>query len=189
MGINNLFDADYDETEQLPKSFSAKFDSIIIESNSKILVTINDKQVGDIIDDNSKDIDFYRFHDVFHFTFATMLGWSPCTRSMLKRKRKSKPIVDEIEDGARATIIEEAILLIVFNNAKTKNLYMEEQKISRTLLNQIKEITAPFEVHVRTKKEWEMAILKGYSLFRDLITNNGGQVNFDMQDQSAIYLK
>jgi len=37
-----------------------------------------------------------------------VLGWSPITRWFLNRKRKSRPDVDMIEDGARAKAAEEA---------------------------------------------------------------------------------
>jgi len=182
-----LFDSSFDEMEQLPRKFTVCFSSVGIGEKTKTRVSINGLQVGDFIDDNSKENDFYRFHDVFHYTFATMLGWSPCTRSMMKRKRKSNPIIDEIEDGARATITEESISLIIFNKAKRSNFFQKNQKVSSSLLNLIKEMTATFEVAVRSKKEWEEAILQGYSLFGELKANNGGKVHFDMLKRSAIY--
>ena len=55
------------------------------------------------------------------------------------------------------------------------------------MLTLIKEMTSQFEVSIRSKKEWEGAILTGYSLFRDLVKNNGGKVHFDMLTQSAIF--
>jgi len=184
---NKLFDSNFDELEQLPRKFTVNFDSLKIGPNLKTRVSVNGMQVGDVIDNNSKENDSYRFHDVFHYTFATMLGWSPCTRAMLKRKRKSDPATDEIEDGARATITEEAISLIIFNKAKQKKYFKEERMISSTLLNQIKEMTSSFEVKVRTKKEWENAILKGYALFRELADHQGGKIHFDMINRTAKY--
>ena len=182
-----FFDGNFDKMEQLPRKFSVNFDSVKVGAKSKTRVSINGIQVGDFIDDNSKENDSYRFHDVFHYTFATMLGWSPCIRAMMKRKRKSNPEIDEIEDGARATITEEAISLIIFNKAKRSNFFKEKNKVSPALLNQIKELTSPFEVSVKSKKEWENAILQGYSLFRELVKNNGGKIHFDMLQQSATY--
>jgi MazG C-terminal domain len=182
-----LFDSDFDEMEQLPRKFTANFHSIVVGSKSKTRVSINGMQVGDFIDDNSKENDFYRFHDVFHYTFATMLGWSPCTRAMMKRKRKSDPVIDEFEDGARATITEEAISLIVFNIAKQNFFFDKNTSIGSTVLNQIKQMTYPFEVTVRSKKEWQQAILKGYSLFRDLVKHNGGRIHFNMVERTAIF--
>src|SRR5258706_1333087 len=144
--VQTFFDSNFDEMEQLPRKFTVSFNSIDVGKKSKTRVSINGMQVGDFIDDNSKESDSYRFHDVFHYTFATMLGWSPCTRAMMKRKRKSNPTVDEIEDGARATITEESISLIIFNKAKRNNFFREDKKVSRSLLNLIKEMTTSFEV-------------------------------------------
>src|SRR5688572_32469436 len=148
-----IFDSNFDEMEQLPRRFTVNFDSVRVGLKTKTRVSINGIQMGDFIDNNSKENDGYRFHDVFHYTFATMLGWSPCTRAMIKRKRKSDPIIDEIEDGARATITEESISLIIFNKAKKNNFFKEQTKLSPSLLNQIKEMTASFEVNNRSKKD------------------------------------
>ncbi len=172
-------DSDFDEMEQLPRKFTVYFSTIKSGAKLKTRVSINGMQVGDVIDDNSKEDDAYRFHDVFHYTFATMLGWSPCTRAMMKRKRKSDPVIDEIEDGARATITEEALSLIIFNEAKNKNYFEDVSKISKSTLRIIKEMTEHFEVKIRTSKEWERAILKGYEVFRLLSNHNGGKVDFD----------
>lgn len=150
-------------------------------------MTINGTQVGDVIDDNSLEKDGYRFHDVFHYTFAALLGWSPCTRSMMKRKRKSNHLIDELEDGARATITEEAISLLLFNEAKRRSFFEDHNAVDSRLLDQIKSMTASFEVSIRSKQDWEKAILIGYSLFRDLMKNNGGQIHFDMLSRSAVY--
>lgn len=182
-----LFDSNFDEKEQIPRSFTVSFEPIVINSKAKTKVSIDGVQMGDVIDDNAHEVDGYRFHDVFHYTFAALLGWSPCTRSMMKRKRKSVPAIDEVEDGARATITEESISLIVFNRAKRSDLFSNTNKVSSSLLNLIKEMTSTFEVSARSKKEWENAILKGYSLFRDLVNNNGGLIHFDMIQQTAIF--
>ena len=186
-GHKKFFDSGFADKEQLPRKFTVNFDSIKDGLKAKVKVSINGSQIGDFIDDNSKENDFYRFHDVFHYTFATVLGWSPCTRAMMKRKRKSNPTVDELEDGARAIITEEAISLMIFSKAKKKNFLKGENRFSPALLNQIKEMTAPFEVAAKTKKDWEDAILKGYELFRDLIKNDGGKIHFNMFKKSAVY--
>lgn len=183
----HLFDSRFIESEQLPRLFTIDFDSIASDNKWKTKVSFNGTQLGDIIDDNSKTNDFYRYHDVFHYTFATLLGWSPCARAMMKRKRKSDKLVDEIEDGARATITEEALSMIIFNEAKRKSYFEGVSKVSRTTLRIIKEMTENFEVNIRTTKEWENAILKAYEVFRLLITNNGGKVQFDSIKKEISY--
>ncbi len=170
--------------EKLPTSFIVYFED---KKNESVRITIDGVQVGDVIDDNSYEKDHYRYHDVFHYTFATLLDWSPCTRSMLKRKRKSIPIIDAYEDGARATITEEAISLILFNEAKRTN-YFEKGKVSKTVLSIIKQMTEPFEVRTRTKNEWESAILVGYKLFKKLVENRGGRIKFDAHKKEALFI-
>lgn len=189
MNTTNLkfFDSSFKEQEQFPRTFTVSFETLPGGVRSKTKVSVNGTQVGDIIDDNSMEKDGYRFHDVFHYTFAALLGWSPCTRSMMKRKRKSNQLVDEIEDGARATITEEAISLLLFNEAKQGSFFKNYTNVDSRLLDQIKGMTGSFEVSARSKQDWEKAILTGYSLFRDLVNNDGGKVHFDMNTRSAIY--
>jgi hypothetical protein len=52
--------------------------------------------------------------DVFHLAYAAVLGWSPVTRKLLDRKRRSNPQVDLAEDGGRAIVIEEGIAAMAF---------------------------------------------------------------------------
>ena len=73
--------------------------------------------IGDPLTDASHIEDDYRLHDVFHIAYAAVLGWSPVLRSLMKRKRKSNPQVDEAEDGGRAIAIEEGISALVFSYA------------------------------------------------------------------------
>jgi hypothetical protein len=129
----NFFDAVCPVEEQIPRSFSVSFKEVGVGKKGEVRVVLNDnKQVGDIINDNAHKDDYYRYHDVFHYSFATLLGWSPCTRAMMKCKRKSDEILDEIEDGARATITEEALSMIIFNEAKRKQFFRDSNKISKT---------------------------------------------------------
>jgi hypothetical protein len=182
-----LFDSNFDEKEQIPRDFTVSFEPIEIELKVKTKVSIGGVQMGDVIDDNSYENDGYRFHDVFHYTFAALLGWSPCTRSMMKRKRKSVPVIDSVEDGARATITEESISLMLFSRAKKNSFFSKANRVDSSLLNQIKEMTSTFEVATRSKKEWENAILKSYELFRDLIKHNGGTIHYNMIQQTATF--
>jgi hypothetical protein len=185
---NNLyFDTNFQPGEQLPRQFSVSFKEISDEKRPQVLVRFNDTQIGDIINDNSHANDFYRYHDIFHYTFATLLGWSPCSRAMMKKKRKSDPVIDEIEDGARAAITEEAISLIIFNEARRKNFFENRYKVSRVTLRIIKEMTDTFEAKVLSEKDWEKAILESYKIFRYLIKNKGGEVHFDMFNKNIAY--
>ena len=82
------FDSNFPENERLPNTFVVDFTEVTKDGEERVRITVNGTQIGDVIDDNSYEKDFYRYHDVFHYTFATMLDWSPCTRAMLGKKRK-----------------------------------------------------------------------------------------------------
>lgn len=175
-----FFDENCCGDEQIPRTFTVSFKEVGVTQRGEVRVVLNDsKQVGDIINDNAYVDDFYRYHDIFHYSFATLLGWSPCTRAMMKRKRKSLPLIDEVEDGARAAITEEAISMIVFNEAKKKDFFRNREKVSKGTLRIIKDMTETFEVNVRPIREWEKAILTAYKIFRLLIDNKGGRVEFN----------
>ena len=182
-----FFDSHLDSTEQLPRDFVINFNEINKNNYSEMRVTVNNQQFGDVINDNSYSNDFYRYHDIFHFTFAALLGWSPCTRAMLKRKRKSNPTLDRIEDGARAIITEEAISMIIFTEAKQNRYFENVQKVSKITLKTIKEMTNGFEVRNKTVADWEEAIIKSYDIFRFLIKNRGGTVRFDVIQNTIKY--
>ncbi|UPQ75263.1 nucleotide pyrophosphohydrolase [Chryseobacterium nepalense] len=186
-----FFDDSFNAQEQFPRQFTLSFTEIENTDDKKNEVRVildNKKQLGDIINDNSYTNDFYRYHDIFHYTFATLLGWSPCARAMMRKKRKSNDLYDRIEDGAKAIITEEAISMIIFNEAKRKNYFSGTAKVSRTTLRIIKEMTENFEVKIRTSKDWEYAIQKSYEIFRLLIKNKGGNVKFDALSRNITYI-
>lgn len=117
------FDKRYPPDEQFPRRFEVTFTEKKLNSNVLVRISTHDVIVGDHLTDNSHDLDGYRYHDVFHLAYAAVLGWSPVVRALLKRKRKSKPRVDEIEDGARALAVEEALSIFIFNHAKQQNFF------------------------------------------------------------------
>lgn len=187
---NNIqfFDEHCMPEEQIPRNFTLYFREVGKKEKGEVIVSFDDStQSGNTINDNSYKNDFYRYHDIFHYSFAALLGWSPCARAMMRRKRKSNVTLDEIEDGARAAITEEALSMIIFNEAKRKRYFKDAKNVSKTTLKFIKEMTENFEVNIRTTKEWENAILKAYEVFRFLIENNGGKVEFDTVNKKIDY--
>jgi len=173
--------------ESLPTHFTVRFLELVGGEYPQVQVIRSESHLGDIIDDNCYEDDGYRYHDIFHYTFATLLDWSPCARSMMKRKRKSAPELDRIEDGARATITEEAISLMLFNEAKDNEYFEYTEKIDDRILDIIVGMTRGFEGCKITKLEWEKAILKAYEIFRQLIRNRGGIVTFDAIEKMVQY--
>ena len=107
----------------------------------------------------------------------------------MKIKRKSNPIIDEIEDGARAAIIEEAISAFVYQHAKVHMFYEKIEKVDNQILKTIKNIVSHLEVAACTIAEWERSILLGYDVFRHLVINTGGKVKVDLNNREIKFLK
>jgi len=164
-----------------------KIDFLAVEGG-RCIIYCNGERIGDALSDNSRQEDHYRFHDVFHFTFMTFLDWSPCVRHLLKLKRKHDPIIDEVEDGARARSIEEGISAIIFEEA-LENDYFKNQAVSLDTIRLIRKAVRRLEVGVRSEEEWKNAIQKGYEAFNFLRENNGGRVCFDRIRQKLSYKK
>ena len=143
--------------------------------------------VGDTLTDNAHKDDGYRFHDVFHLAYAAALGWSPVVRSLLRRKRKSLPRVDEVEDGGRAAVVEEAISILVFNEASHRDWFRDESSVDIGLLKTIMRLCAELEVQRCTAKQWKSAILQGYAAFRNLQQHRGGQIDVDLDLQKLAF--
>lgn len=186
-----LLDEQYSVLEQMPRVLTVRFFQGTNEYLNKesVAITVNDEAIGDELTDNAYENDGYRFHDVFHLAYATFLGWSPVLRTLLKIKRKSSPEIDEVEDGARARIIEEAISLYVFTYAKQHNLLDGVKEIDFEILKTIKNLVSYLEVRDRTALQWKQAILEGYQVYRKLKENIGGQVTINLTERSIVYSK
>lgn len=181
------YDAAYPESEQLPQSLRVEFREIDVDGKRKLATTIKGKDFGDSLTDNSHVDDGYRFHDVFHFTNAILLGWSPIVRRTLGVKRKSVPQVDEVEDGARAGVTEEAISAVIFGYAKDFSFFQGSDTVEFGLLRMIKQMTAPFEVRDKALRLWEISILEGYKVWRQMVANKGGVFIGDANARSVRY--
>ncbi|RUL70566.1 hypothetical protein EKH80_20210 [Dyella choica] len=179
----------YPEYEQFPRVFSIDFVERIEGGRTYVVQRLQDVNIGDRLTDNSNEPDDYRFHDVFHLAYVAYLGWSPVLRGLLKLKRKSQPKIDENEDGARATIIEEGIATWIFNHAKRRDHYenVAQGKLDYGLLKQIKSMVEGYEVEACPLWQWEMAILRGFEVFRMLKSNRGGRVTVNMNDHTLTY--
>lgn len=186
-GEVNRFDDGFDEEERLPRQFSVTFSEKRNGKQLLVRIMVSGVIVGDTLTDNAHKGDGYRYHDVFHLAYAAVLGWSPVIRSLLRRKRKSNQRIDEIEDGGRAAVVEEAISVLVFNEAPQRGWYTEESSVDIGLLKTIIRLTAGLEVHRCTAKQWKAAILQGYSAFKQLKDHCGGRVDVDLDRQNLTY--
>lgn len=184
-GPHPVYPGFFDPEGEYPdyERFERVFDIVFVEREGYVVQSLNGVYIGDRLSDNSNESDDYRFHDVFHLAYIAYLGWSPVVRGLLKRKRKSKDVVDENEDGARAMIIEEGIATWIFNHAKRFSFYegLEAGKLDYGLLKQIQNMVEGYEVSSCKLWQWELAILQGFEVFRQLREHRGGTVTVDMQ--------
>jgi NTP pyrophosphatase (non-canonical NTP hydrolase) len=185
----DFFDSEYPPGEQLPRQFEVHFGYSDAERRTRVVITDeHGERVGNPLSDNAFEGDGYRFHDAYHFTFAAMLGWSPVTRRNFKRKRKSNPSVDDVEDGGRGWVIEEGIAALSFAYAMENDFFARTDHVDESLLKAVRALTATVEVRRRSNREWASAIVTGSRLWRQLNDNDGGGLRGDLQRRSIEYL-
>lgn len=187
-GQVNRFDEGFDEEERFPRQFNVAFSEKRSHRQVLVRIKVSDVIIGDTLTDNAHQDDGYRYHDVFHLAYAAVLGWSPVLRGLLRRKRKSNARIDEIEDGGRAAIVEEAISIFVFNEAAERGWFKDESSVDIGLLKTIIRLTAGLEVQRCTAKQWKAAILQGYAAFNQLQQFGGGLIDVDLDRQTLTYL-
>ena len=199
-----LYDEGLSFLEQMPRDFSVDF---VNQDDETAVMLVNDVRVGDPLTDNAytteyeedqpESIEGYRYHDAIHLAFAAVLGWSPVIRSLLKRKRKSMKIVDQVEDGARAIIVEEMIVKISHSYAVghgRERLLDGKRHVNLNLLKQIVGLAEGLEVAGGRKGfegckywEWQEAIINGFAVYNELRRNEGGTVLVDLRTRSVKY--
>lgn len=177
------FDAVCPENERLPRQMEIEIRDLSELGRNKVELIVNGQKAGDHLTDNSYVSDGYRFHDVFHLAYAAVLGWSPVLRSNLRRKRKSFPKADEVEDGGRAIVIEEGISALVFYYASEHQWLEGLTKLDGELIKVIQGMTYHLEVGQCSKADWERAILNGYEVWRAIKRSCGGRISIDIDKQ------
>jgi NTP pyrophosphatase (non-canonical NTP hydrolase) len=179
------FDQEVSAEEQLPSHFEITIDQ---RESGRSYLRLNGVFVGDPLTDNILDPDGYRFHDVFHFAHAAILHWSPTFRALIKQKRKSNPKVDDAQDGGRAIVVEEGLTAWIFARAKELNYFEGQKSVSFDLLKTVQQFVTGYEVEACPLKLWEIAILKGYDVFRQVLKNRGGIVIGDRSTRTISYM-
>jgi NTP pyrophosphatase (non-canonical NTP hydrolase) len=186
--VVRCYDKAYPVNERLPRQLEV-FITEVVEGESRTMKAfVGDKQIGNDLTDNAYNPDGYRFHDIFHLSYAAVLGWSPVTRMLLECKRKSNNRVDEVEDGGRAKAIEEGIAAVVFEYAEAHDFLKDVTAIDFDLLKLIKKLTSRLEVAECSLGDWEKAILMGYEVWRAVETNRCGRVLLDLDARTISYL-
>ncbi|HTG32709.1 MAG TPA: nucleoside triphosphate pyrophosphohydrolase family protein [Thermoanaerobaculia bacterium] len=182
------FDATLPAGERLPRQFEVELVDIEANGRQRVRVLINGEPLGAELTDNAYDPDGYRLHDVFHLAYAAVLGWSPVTRALLRRKRKSRPLIDEVEDGGRAAVIEEGVAALAFDYARRHRMLDGVSVLDFQLLRTIKDMTSHLEVKQCSTGEWENAILQGFKAWRAVLASRGGRIAVDLDKRRIDYL-
>jgi len=176
------FDKDFPYYEKFPRKFEIEF--VEIDNGKKVIMHMNGLNIGDRLTDNALKDDAYRYHDVFHLANLATLGWSPVFRSVLRCKRKSNRSVDEVQDGARAGIIEEAVVNYIYDYARDLKFLNGKKLVDLNLILRISKLVRNYEVESCEPWEWEHCILSGCNVFRSLKDNKGGRVRIDSDRRS-----
>jgi NTP pyrophosphatase (non-canonical NTP hydrolase) len=185
--FRKLFDEDCPSHEQLPRRFEMLIKEEEVGGKVMVRCWLGTEAVGDPLTDNAWQDDGYRFHDVFHLAHMAVLGWSPIMRTLLERKRKSKPQMDEVEDGARAKVVEEAVAAIVYDYARNHDYLADVHTLDYPLLKTIQGLVSDREVRACSLYEWQKAILAGYHVWRQVRENRGGIVVGDLVNRTLDY--
>lgn len=192
-----LHDECYPEGQQLPRCFKVQF-LTVGEGRSRMYYA--ERQLGDDLTDNFYEDDGYRFHDVLHLANMAHLGWSPVLRGLMKRKRKADPQVDEVEDGARAQIIEEAIVKVIHAEGKERSdalfrdfplkdrpIFHDDVDIPFSLFKLIQRYAKGLEVAKNSFQEWETAIREGYRIYDKLKVLGQGTVTVNLNQRKISF--
>ncbi len=176
-----LFDDGRQESEQFPRRFDVVVNTVVDDDGKeRVLLSLNGEPLGDPLRDNTYEDDGYRLHDVFHLSYVAVLGWSPVMRKLFGKKRKTDPLLDENEDGGRAQVIDEAISALVFEEARKTSFFANVQALDYELLRTIKGLTTRLEVGRCSGKQWEVAILSGFEVWRALRNRRSGTICCDL---------
>ena len=188
--VTPLHDDRFPAGEQIPRKFEIAFVSI---APNRLRMYLDGKPLGDDLTDNAYEDDGYRYHDIMHLANAAKLGWSPVLRSLLGRKRKSVPEVDEVEDGARARIVEEAVIKAIHTEGERTSalrgntasagpvrLFGSRGDLSFSFLKLVTGFVTDLEVKANRFWEWEEAIIEGFDIFHRLRCEGQGTVAVDL---------
>jgi NTP pyrophosphatase (non-canonical NTP hydrolase) len=182
-----LLDDAFPSAEQLPRVDQLEFEPDP-SRDGQVLITHHGRRAGHALRDNAYVEDDYRYHDVFHLANAAVLGWSPVTRFLMQCKRKSDPVADDVEDGGRAIAIEEGISAYVFNYARDRDYFESANRVDQELLGTVMHMVNGLEVRVRRASEWELAILTGFAVWRDLVEARRGTVRLDLHARTLEFV-
>lgn len=189
---HDLFDDELARHEQLPRQIDITFvETVRSDKRQDPVPTVQiyrgASAVGDPLDDNSDDNDDYRYHDALHLAHMAVLGWSPTMRALLDVKRRSEANINRVQDGGRASVIEEGLAAYVFSVAAEHSFFATSNHVPAEVLKACQKMTAHLEVSRRNSADWEYAILAGYEMFRALREHHGGTVHADLLTRTLTF--
>lgn len=192
-----LHDSDFPPKQQFPRLFRVQFASV---GPAKLRMYLDGKRLGNDLTDNAHDDDGYRFHDILHLSLVAHLGWSPVMRALMNRKRRRDPKVDEVEDGARAQIVEELVIKAIHSEGDRlaneagrcptdgpSRFFPSRSQISFRFLKMIHGFVKDLEVEANTYWEWDNAILEGAEIFYHLRKEEQGTVTVDLTKRKLTF--
>ena len=192
-----LYDELFPESERFSRQMEVCFVSV---ADGLLQMYYEGKRLGDPLTDNAPVDDGYRYHDILHFAFVAKLGWSPVLRDLLRRKRKSDPKVDVEQDGARARIVEEAVLNAFHaegerqatlrprsESTSQKRLFATRTEISFDLLRLVENFVRRLEVRESQYWEWENAIFEGFEILYQLREEHQGTIRVDLDERTISF--
>lgn len=191
----------HDEGRPADEQFPRQFEVIIKSKDEKTsTMWLNGEQLGDDLQDNAHQPDGYRFHDVMHLANVAHLGWSPVLRKMMKLKRDTDESLDNVEDGGRAAVVEEAIVKVIHAEGERRarlrqpnvppdqlELFPKDEEIPFSMLKLIQRLAMGHEVYSNKAWEWESAIRSGYELFQKFRVHKEGKVVIDLNEHQISY--
>lgn len=188
VGPAPLLDADYPLHEQLPRRIDINVLELARGSGKvEVILRAHGLNIGDRLTDNSHTDDGYRFHDAFHLAYVAVLGWSPVSRALFRCKRKSVGEIDEVQDGARAAIVEEAITHTMWDYARGVSMLNNVDRIDHNILTLVQRMVRGLEVEACALYEWQRAFIVGFEAFRRLRANGGGWLRLDADRRALDY--
>lgn len=191
-----LHDEEAPPEQRFPRRFEVAFVTI---GAGRSRMYFEGRQLGNELTDNAYSDDGYRFHDVMHLANAAILGWSPVLRNLMGRKRKFDPRIDEVEDGARALIVEEAVIKAIHSeglrlvgnrygpvdpNEEPRPLFGDPSDLTFQFLKFVHNFTDGLEVFNNRYGEWERTIVEGHAIFQSLRVHQQGTVVVDLEKRS-----
>ena len=184
----SLLDYEMPVDERLPRKLVIFIEEQKVNNRTFVIQKCKGIIIGDRLTDNKLEKDDYRFHDVFHLAFIAHLGWSPVLRGLFKLKRKSNPEIDENEDGARASLIEEGVSTFIFSHGLERELFNGIEHVDYDLLKSIQDLVKGYEVERCALWQWEKAILDGFKIFRALKKYRKGFIVTDMEEHTIEFV-